>query len=228
MVNPDAGRYAISFLNFCFEIGSTVNCVFTFFLILVALVDIMKNPLNIYFCIVSTFILGCTSTSERQLSPSEVDFMFNDHEERNFDYPYGEDPEYIIESILSRSVELGIDVKGITAMAWGFHPVAYVIYTEEKADVSFFYWGNTAGKGYIEGFTFSELEEMNTAVYSDESCAPYSRENIDWLDIHVFKKNSGYVICNEGGAFFGGGKIRGYFDKRFNERINWVEYSYGK
>ena len=106
--------------------------------------------------------------------------------------------------------------------------MAYVIYTEEKAYVSFFYWGNTAGKGYIKEYTLSDLEDMNKAVYSDESCVPYTRENIDWVDIHVFKKGSNYIVCNEGGAIFGGGKIRDYFGKNFDDRLHWVKYSYGK
>ena len=180
------------------------------------------------FLIVSIFVLGCSSTPENRFSPSEVDFMFNDHEERSFDYSYGEYPKRIIDSILNRSAELEIEVKGITAMAWGFHSMAYVIYTEEKAYVSFFYWGNTAGKGYIKEYTLSNLEEMNTAVYSDESCAPYTRDSIDWVDIHVFKKGSNYIVCNEGGAIFGGGEIREYFGKNFDERLHWVKYSYGK
>ncbi len=156
------------------------------------------------FLIAIVFVLGCASTAKSRFSPTEVDFMFNDHEEKSFDYPYGEYPKRIIDSILSRSAELEIEVKGITAMAWGFHPMAYVIYTEEKAYISLFYWGNTVGKGYINEYTLSEFEQMNAAVYSKESCVPYSRENIDWVDVHVFKEGSSYIICNEGGALFGG------------------------
>jgi hypothetical protein len=154
--------------------------------------------------------------------------MFNDHEEKSFNYPYGEYPKGIISSILSRSIDLGVKVEGITAMAWGFHPMAYVIYTKDKAYISFFYWGNTAGKGYIEEFSLSELESMNIAVYSEETCSTYTVENIDWVDIHLFRKGSDYVVCNEGGAFFGGGKIREFFGATYDERIEWVKYSYGK
>lgn len=177
---------------------------------------------------ISIFILGCTSNPERRFTSSDVDFMFNDHEENRFDYPFGEYPDRIISSVLSRAAELGLEVKGITAMAWGFHPMAYVIYTEDKAYISFFYWGNTAGKGFIKNFSVSELEAMNSAVYSEESCMPYAKEDIDWVDIHVFKKGSSFIVCNESGAFFGGGKIREYFGKIFDERIHWVKYSYGK
>lgn len=180
------------------------------------------------FFIISIFILGCVSSPESRFSSSDVDFMFNDHDEKSFEYPYGEYPKRVINSILLRSSELGIEVKGITAMAWGFHPIVYVIYTEDKAYISFFYWGNTVGKGYITDFTFSEIKTMNSAVYSEESCEPYSEESIDWVDIHVFKKGTGYIICNEGGAIFGGGKIREYFSKHFDERIHWVKYSYGQ
>ena len=175
----------------------------------------------------SIVVLGCANTPETKFLPEEVDFMFNDYEERSFDYPFGEYPKHIIDSILIRSADLDIEVRGITAMAWGFHPMAYVIYTEEKAYISFFYWGNTAGKGYINEYSHSELELMNAAIFSEESCTPYSKEKIDWVDIHIFKKDSGYIICSEGGAFFGGGKIREYFGSNFDERIQWVKYSYG-
>ena len=180
------------------------------------------------FLIISIFLVGCTSLSESRFSSEEVDFMFNDHEQRSFDYPYGEYPQRIIDSILIRSAELEIEIKGITVMAWGFHPMAYVVYTEEKAYISFFYWGSTAGKGYIDEYSLSDLEEMNASVYSAESCLPYSRESIDGADIHVFKKGSNYVVCNESGAIFEGGKIREYFGKTFDKRVNWVKYSYGK
>uniref|UniRef100_UPI001969C4DC hypothetical protein n=1 Tax=Paraferrimonas sp. SM1919 TaxID=2662263 RepID=UPI001969C4DC len=189
----------------------------------------LEQPMRKYFVFaISIIILGCTTIPEERFTSTDVDFMFNDHEEKSFDYPYGEYPERIINSVLSRASELGLKVKGITAMAWGIHPMAYVIYTEEKAYVSFFYWGNTAGKGYIKDFSASELEAMNSAVYSDESCKPYEQDSINWVGIHVFKKGAGYIVCNESGAFFGGGKIREYFGAHFDERIHWVKYSYGK
>ena len=177
---------------------------------------------------ISIIMFGCVTTPDERFTSSDVDFMFNDHEVRSFNYPYGEHPERIISSVLSRAFALGLQVDGITAMAWGFHPMAYVIYTEDKAYVSFFYWGNTAGKGYIKDFSASELEAMNSAVYSEESCTPYAQDGIDWVDIHVFRKDAGYIVCNEGGAFLGGGKIRDYFGSHFDERIHWVKYSYGK
>ncbi|MDO6422293.1 hypothetical protein [Saccharophagus degradans] len=180
------------------------------------------------FLIISVFVSGCASSPEKKFSSTDVDFMLNDYEEKSFDYPYGEYPVRIIDSIFSRSSELGVKVKGITAMAWGFHPMVYVIYTDNKAYISFFYWGETVGKGYIKDITVREIEDMNEAVYSEESCVPYTSDSIDWVDVHVFKKGDGYIACTEDGAFFGGGKIREYFGKNFEKRIHWVKYSYGK
>jgi hypothetical protein len=181
-----------------------------------------------YLMFIGVFWLcGCASQPEQRFQSADVDFMFNSHEEREFNYPFGEYPKRIIESILERSQSLGVDVKGITAMAWGIHPMAYVVYTEEAAYVSFFYWGNTAGKGYIKGYALSELESMNDAIVSDEKCFPYKEREIDWVDIHLFERNGSYLICEESGAFFGGGEIRGYFGGKFGERIEWEKYSYG-
>jgi len=181
-----------------------------------------------FYLIASALILGCVSAPESRFSRTDVDFMFNDYEVKSFDYAYGEYPKRIIDSILSRSSELGIEVKGITAIASGFHPVIYVIYTEENAYVSFFYWGKTAGKGYIDQYTLSGLVKMNADVYSQKSCVPYARASIERVDIHVFKKGANYIVCNEEGAIFEGGKIREYFNNNFDERLQWVKYNYGK
>lgn len=53
--------------------------------------------------VISIFIIGCASSPESRFTSSDVDFMFNDHEEKSFKYPFGEYPKRIRGSYISPS-----------------------------------------------------------------------------------------------------------------------------
>lgn len=195
------------------------------------------RPLKLGLIIYVLILLASCTSMQVEDDFTDIRFMFDENEVKNFDYPFEDNAREITELLIKYSESEKKGLVGVSRFILGRHPTMYVLYFEDRAVVNFFYWGSNVGKGYIE-YSQGASEQMALEFEHRGLCGGFEEEESIW-GFHVSKNKIGkWIICNEpfNIPILGSDKdleisetpfIGEYFDESFGKSIVWNHYTYG-
>lgn len=194
----------------------------------------MKLILSLFFCA----LVSCTVHPNKD-EFSNIRFMFDANEIKNFDYPFEDYSKEIINLLVRYPESEKNELIGVSRFKLGHHPTMYVLYFEDQAIVNFFYWGKNVGKGYIR-YDQGAPHKMASEFKKRGLCTAFQNKEGSIWGFHLSKdKNGKWLICNEPFNVPALGSeveldvsetpfIGKYFDENFGNKIVWNHYSYGE